>query len=71
MGPVKPTLGGTSKVVSAQRMGSAEGLSPFAGGMGVTHVFGFGTPFLARKGAGGMVETAVEGRRSRNADRRL
>ena len=41
-----------------QRMGSAEGRSPFAGGTGVSPVFGFTTPFLARKGDGGMVERA-------------
>ena len=39
--------------------GSAEGQSPFAGGTGVSLVSGFITPFLARKGDGGMVERAV------------
>ncbi len=34
-------------------------------------VFGFVAPFLARKGDGGMVETAVERRLSRNADLRF
>ncbi len=46
-----------------QRMGCAEGRSPFAGGTGVSPVFGFTTPFLARKGDGGMVETVVVHRR--------
>ena len=41
------------------RTGSAEGLRPCAGGTGVSPVFGFITPFLARKGDGGMVETVV------------
>ncbi len=36
--------------------GSAEGGSPFAGGTGVSPVFGYITPFRARKGDGGMVE---------------
>ena len=39
--------------------GSAEGRSPFAGGTGVSPVFGFIAPFLARKGDGGMVERVV------------
>ena len=43
-----------------RQMGSAEGRSPFAGGTGVSPVFGFIAPFLARKGDGGMVERAVE-----------
>ena len=37
--------------------GCAEGQSPFAGGSGVSPDFLFITPFLARKGAGGMVES--------------
>ena len=37
-------------------MGCTEGRSPFDEGTGVSPVFGFITPFLARKGAGGMVE---------------
>ncbi len=41
-------------------MGCAEGRCPFAGGTGVSPVSGFITPFLARKGDGGMVERAVE-----------
>ena len=45
------------------RMGCAEGLSPSAGGTGVSPVLSFITPFLARKGGGGMVETAVVSRR--------
>ena len=45
-------------------MGSAEGQSPFAGGTGVSPVVGFITPFLARKGDGGMVGTAVGCRRT-------
>ena len=40
--------------------GSAEGFDPSAGGTGVSPVFGFITPFLARKGDGGMVETACK-----------
>ena len=47
-----------------RRMGSSEGRSPFAGGTGVSPVVGFITPFLARKGDGGMVETAVGCRRT-------
>ena len=43
-------------------MGSAEGQSPYAGGTGVSPVFGFITPFLARKGDGGLVERAVRNR---------
>ena len=43
-------------------MGCAEGRSLFAGGTGVSPVFGFITPFLARKGDGGMVERAEEHR---------
>ena len=46
--------------------GSAEGRSPYAGGTGVSPVFGFTTPFLARKGDGGMVETAMGYRRYRS-----
>ena len=45
-----------------QLMGSAEGRSPIAGGTGVPPVFGFITPFLARKGDGGKVERAEEHR---------
>ena len=44
------------------RMGCAEGRSPFAGGTGVSPVFGVITPFLARKGDGRMVERAEEHR---------
>ena len=51
------------------RRGSAEGRSPFAGGTGVSPVFGFITPFLARKGDGGMVETVVGRRRFREGRR--
>ena len=40
-------------------MGSAVRLRPYAGGTGVSPGFGFITPFLARKGDGGMVERAV------------
>ena len=43
-------------MLSVYSTGSAEGQGPFAGGAGVSPVFGFITPFLARKGAGGMVE---------------
>ncbi len=54
-------------------MGSAEslplslskGAKPLAGGTGVSPVFGVITPFLARKGDRGMVETAAGRRRSR------
>ena len=49
-----------------RRTGSAEGRSPFAGGTGVSPVVGLISPFLARKGAGGMVETAVGCRRTGN-----
>ena len=47
-----------------RRMGCAEGRSPFAGGTGVSPICGFISPFLARKGARGMVETVVGRRRS-------
>ena len=47
-----------------RRTGSAEGLRPSAGGTGVSPVFGFISPFLARKGDGGMVERAVGHRRT-------
>ena len=65
MGLSSPFLarGLASKVVFMQRMGSAEGRSPFAGGTGVSPVFGLITPFLARKGDGGMVERVVEHQR--------
>ena len=43
--------------------GECRGRSPFAGGTGVSPVFGYITPFLARKGGGGMVERAVERQR--------
>ena len=52
-------------------MGSAEGRSPFAGGTGVSPGFGFITPFLARKGDGGMVETALGRRRFRDGAKGL
>ena len=44
--------------------GCAEGRRPSAGGTGVSPVVGFITPFLARKGDGGMVETAAGCRRT-------
>ena len=53
-----------------RRTGSAEGRSPFAGGTPIawatdlSPVFGLITPFLARKGDGGMVGTAVGCRRT-------
>ena len=51
------TAPGVLKTASRTGEGSAEGRSPFAGGTGVSPVSGFSTPFLARKGDGGMVET--------------
>ena len=57
--------GACLKTAVAQRTGSAEGRSPFAGGTGVSPVIGFTPPFLARKGDRGMVETAVGRRRLR------
>ena len=54
------------KPLFVHRTGCAEGRSPFAGGTGVSPVFGFTTPFLARKGDGGMVETVVGHRRHRS-----
>ena len=44
-------------------MGFAKGRGPFAGGTGVSPVSGFITPFLDRKGDGGMVERVVGHRR--------
>ncbi len=41
------------------RTGCAEGLCPSAGGAGVSPDFLFFTPFLARKGVRGMVESDV------------
>ena len=52
-------------------LGSAEGQSPSAGGTGVSPVLSFITPFLARKGDGGMVEAAVKRQRSRDEELRL
>ena len=46
--------------------GCAEGRRPSAGGTGVSPVVDFITPFLARKGDGGMVETAGGCRRTGN-----
>ena len=48
-----------SNPLFVDQTGCAEGRSPFAGGTGVSPVFRFTTPFLARKGDGGMVETVV------------
>ena len=61
-----PGRGLVSIPLPMHRMGCAEGRSPFAGGTGVSPVFGFITPFLARKGDGGMVETAVGHQRRTN-----
>ena len=58
------------------QMGSAEGRSPFAGGTPIvwatdlSPVVGFIPPFLARKGDGGMVETAARRRRHESSERR-
>ena len=48
-----------SNPLFVDQTGCAEGRSPFAGGTGVPPVVGFITPFLERKGDGGMVERAV------------
>ena len=65
--PQRGIRGLASKPLSVHRTGCAEGRSPFAGGTGVSPVFGFTTPFLARKGDGGMVETVVGYRRYKSA----
>ena len=75
---ILPRGGLASKPLLCIGKGCAEGRSLFAGGTGVSPVFGFITPFLARacpesfqgriegKGDGGMVDTGVERRRRRS-----
>ena len=66
---LSPPEGPCLKTLFVHRMGCAEGRSPFAGGTGVSPVFRFITPFLARKGPRGMVERAIGHRRHHGGSR--